>query len=81
MGRVAGDGAGETPGMPGSDALEALRWHWGDAYAIETTREGWRARRRDGLGSWITAPNAVDLRDRILTDYLAKPVPRPPAEH
>lgn len=62
------------------NALEALRWNWGEAYEINTVNDEWRARRRDGLDSWITAPNAEDLRNQILSDYLARPVPRPPAE-
>jgi hypothetical protein len=32
--------------------LEGLRWNWDEAYDIEFSDEhGWRARRRDGLGS------------------------------
>lgn len=61
-------------------ALESLRWNWGDAYEIGMTDSGWRARRADGLGGWITAAGADDLRDEILNDYTVRPVPRSPAE-
>jgi Homeodomain-like domain len=40
--------------------LAELRHHWGDAYVIEE-RPGWRARRRDGRGGWITARDAEAL--------------------
>jgi hypothetical protein len=62
------------------EALEALRWHWGEAYEIgrDDTR-GWRARRRDGLGGDITAGGPDDLRQAIRGDYAVKAVPRDPA--
>ena len=56
-------------------ALDDLRWHWGDAYEI-TDMPGWRARRRDGKGDWITAPDAGTLADRISQDYTQEPVSR-----
>lgn len=62
------------------NALEALRWNWGEGYEIEIIDDTWQARRRDGLGGWITAANADDLRNQIMADYTLKPVPRPPAE-
>jgi len=65
---------------PPSDALEALRWHWGEVYEIEIHEGEWRARRRDGLGGWITAPSDDELSKEILADYMLKPVPRPPLE-
>ena len=54
------------------EALESLRWNWGDAYTI--TR--WAALRRDGLGEPIEADTAEDLEAAILRDYDARPVPR-----
>ena len=45
-------------------ALDALRFHWGDAYEIEVSGGKWRAKRLDGLGWGIAA------------DYAVKPVPR-----
>lgn len=53
--------------------LEALRWDWGDAYEIE---HGWRARRLDGLGGWLTAANSGELYQVIAANYDARPVPR-----
>ena len=42
--------------------LEGLRWNWGDAYEIEFSDEhGWRARRRDGQGGWLTGAGADEL--------------------
>jgi hypothetical protein len=64
-------------------ALEALRWDWGDAYEIGRDDErGWWARRRDGLGGDLTAPDPDGLYEAIAADYALKPVPRsaPPAD-
>lgn len=63
-----------------NDALESVRWHWGEAYEIDLVEGVWRARRLDGLGEWTTAPNADKLSDEILLDYLQQPVLRPPEE-
>ena len=57
--------------------LDALRWNWGIAYEIESADTGYRARRRDGLGGWMTADELDALRNDILSDYLLKPVKRP----
>ena len=81
MERATGDSAGETTDAHGSDPLGMLRWNWDEAYDIEIDGSEWRARRRDGLGGWITAYNADDLCNQILTDYMRKPVPRPPTEN
>ena len=65
------------------DALEALRHHWGEAYEIEHSGEHrWRAKRRDGLGGWLTAGNPDELLRMIAADYALKPVQRgaPPAD-
>ena len=63
-----------TPG-PVSGELAELRHHWGDAYVI-TDRPGWRAKRRDGRGGWITAPDPQALVEAIRVDYQREPVPR-----
>jgi hypothetical protein len=60
---------------PDEWALIELRHHWDAAYEI-TDRPGWRARRRDGKGGWITAPDAETLAELIRADYTADPVPR-----
>ena len=60
-----------------ADALEAIRYGWGDAYEVGCDdARGWWARRRDGLGGDITAPGADELWSAILADYTLKPVPR-----
>ena len=57
--------------------LEAMRFHWDTAYTIDHDDEyGWRARRRDGLGSWLTGAGPDDLYAAIGADYGARPVPR-----
>ncbi len=58
-----------------SGELAELRHHWGEAYVI-TDRPGWRAKRRDGRGGWITAPDAGALVEVIRADYQADPVSR-----
>ena len=60
-----------------AEALEALLFHWGDAYLISVGDEGgvWRAVRRDNQKTLI-ATEAIDLRDEIVQDYAASPVPR-----
>jgi hypothetical protein len=69
-----------APGMAGTAvryALEAVRFDWGEAYAIERDDEhGWRAKRLDGLGGWLTAAGADGLYEVIAADYALKPVPR-----
>jgi hypothetical protein len=56
--------------------LEALLWDWGAAYEIEMpgADHGWRARRLDGLGGWMGAGTAEDLRNQIVSNYVTKPV-------
>lgn len=55
------------------DQLDALRWNWGSAYEIETDGDTWKARRRDGMEGWITAPDPDTLRNAIVSDYTLKP--------
>ena len=71
----ASDGPRST--IDDKHALEALRWDWGEAYDIGRDDErGWRARRRDGLGGDLTAPDADGLYEVIAADYAARHVPR-----
>jgi hypothetical protein len=76
-----GTGHDEAAAMaagPLDDALAALWFDWDTAYLIEVTDDGeWRARRRDGLGGWLTAVGPDELRQMIREDYAMKPVPRP----
>jgi hypothetical protein len=69
------DEAGPLANGSTADALEALRWVWGEAYLIEIDGVQWRAKRRDGLGGWIEAanPDRVDLA--IKENYAVRPVP------
>lgn len=64
--------------------LEALRFHWGDAYEIGYDDEhGWQARRRDGQGGALTGADPEGLYKAITDDYSPNPVPRgyaPPDE-
>jgi hypothetical protein len=69
----------EHPDSAPLDGLDALRWNWGTAYEIEPDDVGYRARRRDGLGDWMTADGLDTLRNDILSDYLLKPMKRPDA--
>ena len=62
------------------DALEAIRFGWGDAYMIGHDDErGYWAARRDRIGGLLTAPTPDELRQAIAEDYAVKPVPREPA--
>ena len=54
-----------------------LRWHWDTAYDISVTDDGWRAVRKDD-GAALVTETAEELRDAMLADYTARPVPRPP---
>jgi hypothetical protein len=55
--------------------LAELRHHWGDPYEISGLAGHWRAARRDD-GTALTAGSSEGLRQAIITDYFAKPVPR-----
>jgi hypothetical protein len=59
-------------------ALADLRWHWGDAYEISEASGAWRAVRLDN-GVTLVASDPGELRDLIVGDYNARPVPRRPA--
>lgn len=57
--------------------LEALRWHWGDAYDIGVDDgDRWWFRRRDGRGGKETAGSPDALRRAIIEDYTFCPVRR-----
>ena len=72
-----GTGRG-VPGVDG-DALEALRFGWGDAYLIDYDIErGYWAARRDRIGGLLTAGDPDELRQAITDDYAVKPVRREP---
>ena len=71
MGRAAASRAeGDT------DALEELRFHWGDAYRIAADGGVFTATRRDGRGGRLADPSPEGLFRQIRADYTAMPVPR-----
>jgi hypothetical protein len=56
--------------------LDELRWHWGDAYGINYLGYGrWIAQRRDDK-TMLRANSPEELREAIVADYSARPVPR-----
>ncbi len=58
-------------------ALEKLRFGWGDAYEIgHDDKRGYWARRLDGLGEDLTADDPDALWNAMNADYTAKAVPR-----
>jgi hypothetical protein len=58
------------------DALADLQWHWGSAYLITGAAGHWVAQRRDN-NRWTLAASGPDgLRELIIEDYAAQPVPR-----
>jgi hypothetical protein len=82
--RAAVGHAAEEPAEDGqlggvdSEALEALRFGWGDAYMIEgdSDSDAVRARRKDGRGGWLSADDTESLRKLIFDDYTLMPVSR-----
>lgn len=56
--------------------LAELEYHWGEAYRLGVQDGTWWARRRDGRGGQLTAPDAEALAEAIRADYRANPVPR-----
>jgi hypothetical protein len=81
-GAVAGGTGQAEAGRPReeAEALDALRFGWGDAYLIGHDDErGWWAARRDKIGDLLTADAPDALRDAITENYAVKPVPREPA--
>ena len=60
------------------EPLQALRWHWGEAYIINCLGLGaWMAERRD-THETLRAGTPLGLREHIIADYAARPVPRCP---
>lgn len=58
------------------DPLVELRWHWGSAYVIShPAPDMWVAQRRDTRKT-LRAGTPAALRELILADYFARPVPR-----
>lgn len=64
-----------TADEPPHDALGALQFHWGSAYAIAGAAGCWVARRRDN-GRLLYAGSPGRLRELMISDYQARPVPR-----
>jgi hypothetical protein len=61
---------------PITDPLESLRWNWGEAYVIHNpAARVWTAERRD-THTVLRADTPTALRDAIVADYTARPVPR-----
>jgi len=60
-----------------AEALDDLRWHYGDAYLIELIGDRWVAQRRDSPAT-MSAGSADELLGLIRADYAAHPVPRDP---
>ncbi len=57
------------------DALADLQWNWGSAYLITGMAGHWLAQRRDD-GRTLSASGPEELRELIIEDYRARPVPR-----
>jgi hypothetical protein len=56
------------------DALRDLDCRWGGAYLISGAGAHWNATRRDN-GRLLVASTPGGLRDLIVADYVAHPVP------
>ena len=52
-----------------------LAWHWEGAYRITYSDGRFIAQRTDNRET-LTADNAIELRDKIIDDYCANPIPR-----
>ncbi len=59
-----------------ADALAELKFHWGSAYHLAVGGGMYTAQRRDGKGTTLADPLPEGLRQLILADYAAMPVPR-----
>ena len=61
--------------MDRDEALNMLRWNWGEAYEITEALGVWRAVRCDTQRTLVaSAPD--ELRVLIIADYSENPVPR-----
>lgn len=66
-----------SPRPEDQNALDAIRFSWGDAYMIGHDDErGYWAARRDRIGGLLTAPSPDELRQAVADDYALKRVPR-----
>jgi hypothetical protein len=61
--------------MADQAALHDLDHHWGDGYDIAVTSSGWVAKRLDN-GRALVASGPGGLRELIVADSTAEPVPR-----
>ena len=69
------DAGGPVVTGPDED-LAYLAWHWEGAYAVSHPEPGvWLAQRLDDRAV-LRAASAGELRDAIIADYTARPVPR-----
>jgi hypothetical protein len=58
------------------EPLDALRWHWGEAYIIGCHGLGrWTAERRD-THETVSDQTPLGLRDKIIADYSTRKVSR-----
>ena len=55
--------------------LRVLRYHWDSAYRISFTEGMFVAERRDNSAR-VRQPTADRLREAVIDDYRARPVPR-----
>lgn len=60
---------------PPQDELGRLQWSWGSAYKIVGAWGTWLARRCDN-GRLLSAGSPDQLRELLIDDYSASPVPR-----
>lgn len=63
-----------TADEPPQDALGSLVWSWGSAYGTAGAWGTWVARRRDN-GRLLHADSPDELRQLMISDYRAEPVP------
>ena len=58
------------------EPLDALRWHWGEAYLLANPEPWvWIAVRRDTRET-LRSDTPLGLREAIIADYTARKVPR-----
>lgn len=70
----------ELLGQQNHANLMRLRHHWDSAYDIHVRfPDHWSAARLDSTGTPLAARSAAELRQLIIDDYSARPVPRRPS--
>jgi hypothetical protein len=57
-----------------AELADLLKWNWGEAYLITGAAGRWIAHRRDN-GLMLIASGPDELRELIIEDYAAQPVP------